>query len=174
MTGFMRDLAPLLGELKRDILTEMDRRLTLLTGPSHTSNHRDPAGDCVNPVGGNRTATYASALKEPTIRRSGENSAPRPPPLAVGTAAKIAIGTVAAPTPKLWLFLSRLATDVTEEQVSDMVSKSLDAKDVLVKRLLPKDRDLSTVSFLSFRVGVPLALRDKALDPSTWPNGVLF
>ncbi|XP_058064561.1 protein fork head-like, partial [Anopheles bellator] len=74
MAGLMRDLVPLFGEFKREILTELDHHLALLTDLSHSSNHRDPDGvrDIVGE--GFKTATNASTLTEPTIRRATENS----------------------------------------------------------------------------------------------------
>lgn len=96
------------------------------------------------------------------------------PPLAVGTAPKTLLKTVPVQQARCWIFFSRLATETTDEQVADMVNQCLGVTDVIVRRLLARDRDVSSVTYISFKVGLPLALKEKALDPSTWPHGVSF
>lgn len=40
--------------------------------------------------------------------------------------------------------------------------------------LVKKGADLSSMNFISFKVGVPVELKDVALNPNTWPEGILF
>ncbi|XP_058064525.1 uncharacterized protein LOC131214157 [Anopheles bellator] len=72
----------------------------------------------------------------------------------------------------MWLYISRLAPSVTDEQVASMVTNCLGSGEYIVKRLLRKDADTATLSFLSFKVGLPETMRHKALQPTTWPSGV--
>lgn len=76
--------------------------------------------------------------------------------------------------PKFWVYLSRISPDVTAEQVISMVKSRLATEDVVAFRLVPKDRDISTLSFVSFKVGMKQELRAKALTASTWPTGIYF
>lgn len=169
MAGILRVLAPLIDGLKRDMIAEFDRRIADLAGAS-----RAPAVDATlqyQPVASHRDVanetSYAGVTKERGAQRNN-------PPLIAGTASGISVKTVPEPERRLWLYLSRLSPDTVDEQVSDMVCQCLDISDVTVRRLLSKDRDIASVTFLSYKVGIPLSLRKRALDPSTWPNGLLF
>ncbi|XP_055591008.1 uncharacterized protein LOC129743082 [Uranotaenia lowii] len=79
------------------------------------------------------------------------------------------------PTPKFWLYLAGLQPQITDEDVSKIVSRCLDLTlPVDVKRLLPKGVDGSTRNFVSFKIGLDPAYKDVALSPLTWPTGILF
>lgn len=84
------------------------------------------------------------------------------------------IRTVPKNQPKFYLYLSRIAPDVSVEQVAALAKKRLDADDVQVTRLVAKGRDVSTLSFVSFKVGMNVELKPRALSTSTWPKGILF
>lgn len=76
---------------------------------------------------------------------------------------------------KFWLYLSKIRPDVTVEAVSAMIKANLDlTSDPTVVKLVPRDKDISTLSFVSFKVGLDPSLKNKALDPETWPQGLLF
>ncbi|XP_040156965.1 uncharacterized protein LOC120896698 isoform X2 [Anopheles arabiensis] len=68
---------------------------------------------------------------------------------------------------RMWLFFTRFAPSVTTEQVSYMVQArlALDKRDVFVHRLTKFGANTSTLSFISFKVGIPATLRSKALSP---------
>uniref|UniRef100_A0A182M190 Uncharacterized protein n=1 Tax=Anopheles culicifacies TaxID=139723 RepID=A0A182M190_9DIPT len=78
--------------------------------------------------------------------------------------------------PRAWLFFTRFSPRVTTEQIATMVQGRLaigpDA--VIVRRLTKRDVDVASLSFVSFKIGVPLSLRDKALLADTWPPGLSF
>lgn len=76
---------------------------------------------------------------------------------------------------KFWLYLSRIRPDATNDAVSALVKDSLemDVNPEVVK-LVPKDKDTSTLSFISFKIGLDPSLQAKALDSTTWPEGLLF
>lgn len=75
---------------------------------------------------------------------------------------------------KFWLYLTRIAPSVTELDIREMVRKQLDTDDVIIFKLLPRDRDVSTLTFISFKVGMSLALRERALSASTWHRGIVY
>lgn len=72
------------------------------------------------------------------------------------------------------MYLARIATDVTVEQVATFARSRLETDDVEVIRLVAKGMDVSTMRNISFKVGVAEAFRSKALSAATWPKGVYF
>lgn len=85
------------------------------------------------------------------------------------------VETVAKPAEKFWLYLSRIARTVTEDDISELVKICLDTDEhVEVRKLVRKDADLNQLAFISFKVGVSKELRGTALDPSVWPKGIFF
>lgn len=76
---------------------------------------------------------------------------------------------------RFWLYLSRIRPDVTVESVCAMVKANLEIdSDATVVKLIPKGKTVDTLSFVSFKIGLDPSLKDKALDPATWPEGLLF
>ena len=54
------------------------------------------------------------------------------------------------------------------------VRLAFDKRDVFVHRLTKLGADTSTLSFISFKVGIPAILRNKALSPETWPSALTY
>ncbi|XP_062557221.1 uncharacterized protein LOC134222091 [Armigeres subalbatus] len=111
--------------------------------------------------------------------RTIDNAEPTPKPsLQVGTGStpspSMGIATVPPYQPKFWLYLSRIARDVSTDQVRALAMKRLASDDIQVIRLVAKGRDINTLSFVSFKVGMNLDLKSKALSTSTWPRGVVY
>lgn len=102
----------------------------------------------------------------------------KPPSLLHGTGStpspSIGISTVPQAQPKFWLYLSRIAKEVTADQICALAKKRLGTEDVHVVRLVAKGRDISTLTYVSFKIGVNMDLRIKALSTSTWPKGMLY
>lgn len=102
--------------------------------------------------------------------------APSAPPLLLGT------GRVSNKTPltvppdsaRFWLYITRIAPSVPFEEVDDFVKEQLGSNDLQLIRLVAKDVDNSTLRFVSYKVGMSLSLREKALSPDTWPTGFVF
>lgn len=87
----------------------------------------------------------------------------------------VAVPIIEKPANKFWLYLSRIRSDVTNEQISAMVRANLEmTQDPEVVKLVAKGADTSNMTFISFKVGLDPALQQSALDPSTWPEGVVF
>lgn len=81
----------------------------------------------------------------------------------------------AKPVNKFWLYLSRIRPDVTNEEVLAMVRANLDTtQDPEVVKLVAKGTDTSSMTFVSFKVGLDPSLKTNALNPSTWPEGIMF
>ena len=80
-----------------------------------------------------------------------------------------------APTVKFWLYLSKLNPLISDSDVKMIVSRCLKTTEPGdVVRLVPKGKDVSTMSFVSFKIGLDPELRNAALNPSSWPSGILF
>lgn len=87
----------------------------------------------------------------------------------------VAVPISEKPANKFWLYLSRIRPDVTNEQMSAMIRANLEmTQDPEVVKLVAKGVDISNMTFISFKVGLDPALKTNALDPSTWPEGIMF
>lgn len=100
------------------------------------------------------------------------------PPLLLGAGStpspSLDIVTMPPNQPKFWLYLSRIARDVSVNQICALAKKRLGTDDVQVIRLVGKGRDMSTLSFISFKIGMNMEMKSKALSTSTWPKGVVY
>lgn len=77
--------------------------------------------------------------------------------------------------PRFWLYLSKICPDVTVEAVRAMTKANLNIEnDPIVVKLVPKGKAIESLSFVSFKIGLDPSLKNKALDPETWPEGLLF
>lgn len=75
---------------------------------------------------------------------------------------------------KFWVYLSKICPEVSETDIERLAKDCLHTDEVVVKSLIPRGRSLSTLSFVSFKVGVSLELKPKAMDPVSWPQGIEF
>lgn len=74
-------------------------------------------------------------------------------------------------SPKFWLHLSEFNVATEDVEVSTMVADCLGIQlnEVSTVKLVSKSRDVSTLKFVTFKVGFDISLKDKAMDPSVWP-----
>ena len=88
----------------------------------------------------------------------------------------LSVPSVAPPVAdKFWLYLSGLNPLVTDGDVQKIVSRCLGLPGpVDLVRLVPKGKDVNGMSFVSFKIGLDPNTKAKALDPSSWPVGLLF
>lgn len=78
-------------------------------------------------------------------------------------------------TAKFWLYLSGFSPDATDEQIENLVKRNLNTDTTVeVRKLVPKGKSLSELTFLSFKVGVDLEHRDTAMSSTTWQRGIIF
>lgn len=114
-------------------------------------------------------------LDRPSKRRRGDTVTPSKP--ITGTRVVTNNDTiVACPPPNLfWVYLSRFHPSVKMDVVEKLVRDGLQTRDTIrVVSLVKKGTDLSTLNFVSFKVGVPMECRSAALNPSSWPQGIVF
>lgn len=71
------------------------------------------------------------------------------------------------------LYVTNIATDVTEDELKLMVCESIGAEEVLsVKRLVPPWKNVSMLDYVSYKVSVEAKFRNSALKRSNWPREV--
>lgn len=79
------------------------------------------------------------------------------------------------PRPKFWLYLTGFHPQTSNDDITKIVTRSMDCNDAIdVVKLVPREADLSKLSFVSFKIGLNPTLKDTALRPSTWPERVKF
>lgn len=176
-------------------LEEIKRRLAALSDAFDASNVDTQSklqqfGDCLSETKAD-VAAVASKTREATFR--DVNKVPRNPlkrrrvdedfaSVVQGTA-DIDIDGISAPmltpaaTPPLfWLYLSGFHPQVTAEDIEKIVGRCLPVIDgpIRATKLVPKDVDISKLTFVSFKVGLPPTSKDAALLPTAWPKGIRF
>lgn len=85
-----------------------------------------------------------------------------------------AVETIPKPADKFWIYLSRIASYVTEDEIKALVEECLPDSKPVVRKLVKKDADLKSLAFISFKVGIDEQFCDRALDPAIWPTGIFF
>nr|XP_029728522.1 uncharacterized protein LOC115266430 [Aedes albopictus] len=164
-SGIMQDLkSEIMVELKEEIRTSFAR---WINSSSFTPKSFKRVG--INP----------RLTRSRRLFSAADDGVPkRPQPLLLGTGStpspSMDIITVPPAQPKFWLYLSRIARDVTADQICALAKKRLGSDDVQVTRLVAKGKDVNTLSFISFKIGMNMELKTKALSTSTWPRGVLY
>lgn len=98
------------------------------------------------------------------------------PPAVTGTSSAV-IGKPLTPRqpPRRSIWISRLHRETTEAEVSDYI-KSIMAttSEFVVRKLVKKDREISSYSFVSFRITCSLELFDTLMDAKNWPSSVII
>lgn len=83
--------------------------------------------------------------------------------------------TVEPPAKKFWLYLTGFHPSVLEEDITKIINRCLDTTEPpVIIRLTPKGKDVSSYSFVSFKVGLNMCHKETALLASTWPRNVKF
>lgn len=75
------------------------------------------------------------------------------------------------------LYLTHIDRRATENDIKQMVSRSLSAplSDCYeVVKLVPRWRNVNTLDYISFRIMLDKKWKILAMNPSTWPKGVVF
>lgn len=121
-------------------------------------------------------------FNRPALKRTRERDevtaalSERPPKILRGTnpSTTATVGAADIPANKFWLYLTKISPEVTEEDIHNLARSNLQCEDVIAKALVPKGRPPSTLTFVSFKLGIPQDLKSKAMDPSTWPPQIQF
>lgn len=92
-------------------------------------------------------------------------------------AASEMVKTVSPPEELFWLYLSAFDPSTSDDDITTFVKNCMDLPpDVMPKvvKLVPRDKDPATLSFVTFKVGLKKSLKDMALSKETWPENVYF
>lgn len=73
-----------------------------------------------------------------------------------------------------WLYLSDISAGTPDECVTELVHQRLGSRDLKIVKLVAKGKDLRYFNFVSFKVGMPMQLKQKAMQESTWPSEISF
>lgn len=118
-------------------------------------------------------------------KRPRDSSSEPPPKVSIPTASRgkktmttVPVIAKNAEADNLWyIWLSSFPPSVTEDDIHAMVKEclSVDNDDpIAVKMLVKKGVDISTLTSITFKVGVGRDYRDSSLDPDNWPVGLAF
>lgn len=88
-----------------------------------------------------------------------------------------AVKTVPPREDLLWIYLSAFDPSTSDDDIATLTINCMNLESEVkpkVVRLVPKDKDPATLSFVTFKVGVNKDLKDVALAKETWPENVYF
>lgn len=71
-----------------------------------------------------------------------------------------------------WYHVSQFDPNTDNVKMREWFMKILDAEDIQCVKLVPKGRQISELSFVSFKLGVHSSLVTKVMNPATWPKGI--
>ncbi|XP_055523178.1 uncharacterized protein LOC129717333 [Wyeomyia smithii] len=99
----------------------------------------------------------------------------------MGTKAATAIPSICL-DPRLeddfvWVYLSAFHPNTTERQVASLVTDCLELATntkVKVVILVPKGKDLNSLNYVSFKIGLNERFKEKALSCDSWPEHIRF
>lgn len=129
---------------------------------------------------------YNDVLKTPFSskrRRISENSTPQVVTRPVnnrGTSKTLceSVKTVQLKDDLFWIYLSAFDPSTTDDEIVEFVRKclniSIEQPIPKVVKLVSKVRDVSTMRFVSFKVGVAKSLSEIALCADSWPENIYF
>ena len=74
-----------------------------------------------------------------------------------------------------WLYVSRIKTTVSQSQLINFVAGKLgtDIGKIQGHTLIKNGVDISSLNYVSFKLGVPKSFVGSLMDPSFWPKGIL-
>lgn len=75
---------------------------------------------------------------------------------------------------KFWLYLSGILPEVPDSKVCELVESKLKISNPQVVKLVPRGKDIRTLTFISYKIGIPFELKSIALASETWPRGIRF
>ena len=83
--------------------------------------------------------------------------------------------TSAAAQKCFWLYLSGLNPKISDGDLQKNVSRCLNGiEPIAVIRLVQRGADTSNFSYVSYKIGLDPDVKSIALDPASWPAGLLF
>lgn len=76
-----------------------------------------------------------------------------------------------------WIYLSAFHPSTSESQIASLVSECLNMPENMSPKaikLVPKGRDLNTLDFVSFKIGIHARFKEQALSCESWPENIRF
>lgn len=128
------------------------------------------------PVPGSQTFAFNSAKRK---RDTDDTASNRPSKLLRGTDIICPLSAPATNSGirddnKFWLYLSGISPDVPDDCVGKLVAEKLGTSDITTVKLVPRGKDPRVLNFVSFKLGMHMDLKTKAMTASTWPVGIVF
>lgn len=71
-----------------------------------------------------------------------------------------------------WFHVSQFDPNTDNVKMREWFMKVLDADNIQCVKLIPKGRQITDLSFVSFKLGVHSSLVTKVMNPVTWPKGI--
>lgn len=107
----------------------------------------------------------------PSIKRPAPKRRREELPVSIGnvtegtnTSLSTLVATVPTEEKKLWIYLSRIRPDVSEENIQEMVKQCIQcAEPPEVVKLVKRDVDIKLLRFISFKVGIDPKYKETAL-----------
>jgi hypothetical protein len=126
--------------------------------------------DDATPRGSKRLNGTNDNVETPKIKRKRSEAKIDTPAVIMGTG-DIESDLIAV-QPLKWLYVSMLHPETTEDSIVKLLGKKLNKteNDFTCVKLVPKN--IPTLTFISFKVGMSEELFEKSIDPTVWPNGV--
>ena len=92
----------------------------------------------------------------------------------IGTSASNILQSVVLRRPEKWVYVSRLSPTTTTEQIKEFFSTTFNSlkQDIYVTKIVPRDRDPSTMSYISFKIGCTSDIFKDVLCSEKWPVGI--
>ncbi|XP_058811170.1 uncharacterized protein LOC131676058 [Topomyia yanbarensis] len=125
------------------------------------------------PIPGPRQFSFNSAKR----KRDNDDTGSNPSKLLRGTDAAGSLTpsiAVNREDKKFWLYLSGISPDVPDESVTKLAADKLGNSNITVVKLVSRGRDPRTLNFVSYKVGMPTDLKEKAMTASTWSVAIAY
>nr|XP_029721532.1 uncharacterized protein LOC115262785 [Aedes albopictus]XP_029723034.1 uncharacterized protein LOC115263792 [Aedes albopictus]XP_029731698.1 uncharacterized protein LOC115267982 [Aedes albopictus] len=123
--------------------------------------------------------SLSSRKKRPRDIENDDDHHRRPAKLICGTSVSTnatvpTVNTAELRQEQFWLYLSGIHPSVSDEDMKALVNEALGTPELSVVKLVPKDKDIRSLTFISFKIGMPTELKEKAMSATTWPIGIKF
>lgn len=140
------------------------------------AKHSEQIARLSNQISSSTPLLPVSANRRAMKRRRVDNGPETAKPLLGGTrsAEMEIVATVPPPTNMFWIYLSRLHPTVKSDVVEKLTRDGLKCESAKAIPLVKQGTDVNSLNFISFKVGVDPKYRIAAMDPSSWPKGILF
>lgn len=121
----------------------------------------------------------SSRKKRPRDTENEDDTLRRPAKLLCGTNSvtndAVPMVKIAEPRPEqFWLYLSGIHPSVSDENIKILAQKVLGTDEIAVAKLVPRGKDARSLTFISFKIGMSIDLKEKAMCVDTWPVGIKF